>query len=298
MKNIAETSALQDYPMLPASLPEVTVPMAFANDYDGMLGETGRLPRGDEPVKGAMGLLLETAASGGFNLPQSTVLGVWRAAEESGGSFDALGTVKQNLSPDQFEEFCEQYRSNKPGVDLLYPDARPYLDALNSDPAVPNLALTYGDPAWQGLKTATADIPGHVEITAQKKKGPVIEGWRGQSGTFDLVATDSDSEPLALVRAESVTLVDDKPTSFDALPVDCQGVYLERWGETRKASQAGTVNPDQVRTMHGLDELQAMIESKLRPDHEAALSPEAAELLSRATQFIPVASFALRAVDA
>ncbi len=288
MSNTLGSRDLQPYAYLPDNILHTTAPVIIANDYDGMTGKTGSLPNEGSAVEGAMGLLLATAGIPRFNIASSVILSAWRKTEAVAGSFDSLGTVRDQLPPEDYDAFRSEYLANKAGVALMYPDADDYFVRLNTPPAIPNFTLTYGKQDWQKLKTRTAGVPGHVEITSQREKGPVIDSMRGADGTYDFVALNAAHEIVALVHGESMTLVDDKPSSFNRLPVGCRGIYLQRSGETRKASQVGTVDPDQVDTIHDLDGI--TVTDEMRPSYDAET---AGRMLSVVT-FVPVASYALR----
>lgn len=284
--NTLLSSQAEDYRAVPEDIVHVHAPLAVANDYDSTLGVTGRLPSAERAeVEGAMGLLLEVASSDSFRGCRQKVIDAWQAAEDSGGSFDSLSYIESLLPPEAREQFRRAYEDNAPGIPLLYPDSESYLAILNQAPAVPNFTLTYGNQAWQELKTRTSRIPGHIEVTSRKKKGPVLESMRSEDGTFQLVAADEANRPVAIVHAASMLLVDDKPTSFDGLPDDCSGVLIDR-GEGRRKSQEGTIDPGRITVVRSLAEIS--IPPVLRPAYGSATT----ETIQRASRFVPLGSFA------
>ena len=281
----ASESPLQTYACLPADILFVDAPIVYANDYDGVLGKTGELPKeGSTETDGAMGLLLAVVGSGKYPIGSGVIVEAWRHANDSGGSFDTLGYVEDNLPEEYHERLYEEYRANQYGIPLLYPDALPYLDGLNAN-IIANFTLTHGSIPWQTLKTVTSGIPGHVEITRQKKKGPVISDMRTESGTFDFVATTDSGEPLAVVCTKKVRLADDKAVSHEESPDGCDGYLVERLGETKKKSQKGTVDSLRVSTIHSLGEI--TITGDMRP----TLDARGAAIMGYVTRYVPLASF-------
>jgi hypothetical protein len=291
MTRTYETPTNQVDTRLTADVMHVNVPAIIQNDYDGTLGITGRLPQDGRSVEGAIGLLLSIAASDDFALHPTIILDAWEAAEDSVGSFDSLGLVKQHLSDEAYQMFCARYAANETGIDLLYPDARRYLNELNRDFAVPNNTLTYGNRDWQLAKTSAARVPGHVEITSRKHKGPVIEEMRGPEGTFDFAATTTDNKLVAIIHARKAILIDDKPTSFEDLPEDCSGILMDRL-EGTKQSKVGSVNSGQVATVHSFDEIAGLSKTFGVYDKHPKLDMQSRRIMRVVTKYMPLASFA------
>ncbi|HEX8226848.1 MAG TPA: hypothetical protein VF572_03180 [Candidatus Saccharimonadales bacterium] len=280
-----ESSRSPVHDCLPEDIFTYETPVAVRTDYDATQGITGIRPETpDEPVSGAMGLLLSVLTDEPFNLDRSAITGPWHEKEEKGDSFDPYATVEDLLPAAAFAEFRRRFAANEAGHELLYADTLPYLSKLG-DALIPNDTLTWGRYDYQVDKITAARVPGHVEITSQKKKGKVINDMR-VGKVYPIVALDDDDRPMALVNARSVILVDDKAASFEHLPGDCKGKLLTRPGEERKKSQAGTVDHNQVKTITGLDSFE--ITPDMRPD----FSRRQSVVMRAAKKYVPLKTYA------
>ena len=123
------------------------------------------------------------------------------------------------------------------------------------------------------------------EIIRTPPKGPYIANWRGPTGTFDFLGLSEDDTPLAIYHTESVTLVDDKPRSFQGLPEDCKKVLIRRPGEPALLNQGGDQPPD-LTIVRTLDEL-GVREAMIVPKHEHDL--DIAKRL-KVVKFVPLSS--------
>jgi len=234
-------------------LPHVHAPYAYVLDYDRTLGDTAA----------AMDRFYDAAAP--FGIDKAVVEEAKSAVENDGGSFSPLALARARLAP--IPGAYEQFRQNFIGGSrsLLYPDTRPLLGDLQSDPVTPHLVLTAGaDLAWQALKLAGSGYTGHAEIVPMRlneagipkadPKGPVLAQWLGQSGTFSFVAMQ-DEAPVAVYTAEKAVLVDDKADALGGLPEGAQGVLIRRPSEKLLASQKGEL-PEGAIVISSLAELQ------------------------------------------
>ncbi len=167
-----------------------------------------------------------------------------KAVEASGGSFDTFGFLqKQGASTEELDTLAGTLGENTKGIDYLYPDTQPFIDALDKL-KIPHLTVTYGSVLTQlpKLRATGLDQRPYL-ITAVKQKGELAQTWRTERGYTVAAAAGQ------IITAETGVLVDDKAKSFDGLPADWTGFLVQR--KAPKASQLGSV-PEQVKTVPNL----------------------------------------------
>jgi len=207
----------------------------WVNDFDRTLLDTDS----------AYQLLVSTCEETGV-VGEGELEIVRHETEASGGSFSPLDYLAQcGVRGAILSDLLERYGRSGQQMDLLYPDARRYLTALG-EADQPAVILTYGNVAWQTAKLKAAgliNIP-HI-ITDNAHKGQVIAGWQQRVG----YRIQTWGHQLS---GERVFLVDDKATSFTALPGDAAGAWIVR-GEVLTRQQGDL--PESVRRIKSLDEL-------------------------------------------
>lgn len=213
-------------------------PVLYAVDLDRTLMRTDT----------AFGLISHAAADHG--VPGDVLEAEKRAVEASRGSFDVLGHISGQVGSDTLEQIKEEFVAHADPGNLLYDGAVELFDTLERRGA-PYLILTYGGQDWQALKLKAAGLfdRRHL-ITDEKDKGRLIAGWKQADSGLYVPPTDDGPE----LAAESVVLIDDKPSSFDGLPGDCKGILVRHNGEVLKASQNGEI-PSNVVAVGGIREV-------------------------------------------
>jgi hypothetical protein len=223
----------------------------WVTDLDRTLLDTNR----------AFELLLIAASE--YGVSRDELLARKSATEIAGGSFDACSYLLQQLGEEDLEEVYRDFIFLGTKEDLLYSDARPYLEALDIT-HTPHMVLTYGTSDWQAAKLEAAHLDSRPHmITNQKAKGHLIARWRQEGMT--LPSSYKRTGQLVVRHNTQVNLVDDKADSFEGLPSDCQGFLIER-GSLKLPSQEGDL-PENVSACYGLDELVGritMIASQVR----------------------------------
>jgi hypothetical protein len=192
------------------------------------------------------------------NIVKAAVLHEARAlTEASGGSFDTMGHLAQEgVSSDEITAITETLGKNEAGIDYLYPDTLPFLDALE-EMEEPYATVTWGSLMTQMPKLqATSLVDRPYLITDIKKKGELAQTWKTPEGLYRAVVSAGQ-----ILTARAGVLVDDKPKSFEGLPEDWTGFLVQR--KSPKQSQRGTV-PERVRQVRDL----ATITSILQDSHK------------------------------
>lgn len=192
----------------------------FVLDFDRCLGDTEKLQN----------LFEEVAVRN--SLISSTILQKDRQqTEQTGGSFDTVTYLQEKTHVTDLawanvaETFIREARQN----DMLEPGARELLDFLYQN----NLAygiLTYGGELWQKAKLAAARLDKTPTlITDIKQKGSIIAGWQ-ESGGFRIPPQLRGEATIA----KRITFIDDKPVSFEGLPIGVDGIHVS-WSSTPRS---------------------------------------------------------------
>ena len=196
----------------------------FALDFDRCLGDVD-----------ALYAALEQAVEKSGYLSPSWLQDARRHVEQTGGSFDALGHLRQVLRADELREILDDYLL--PLVDsasFLLPGAQEFIYTLRTSECRFGI-LTYGNPLWQHAKITKAgltDIP--ACITDSPYKGATIAGWR-MDGRYVL------PRELGGGMSDYIILVDDKKAAFDMLPPEStRGYCISHTAKSADTSQAAT----------------------------------------------------------
>lgn len=182
------------------------------------------------------------------NIDAGLLAATQEKAQAEGGSFDVLGWLGAVVSSRKVEKIYQLFGSNEEGDELLYPDVRPFLEAIDRSGS-PCIIPTYGANDWQTAKLqASGLIAREYLITSTKYKGELIADWHQPAGYTVRAASGK------ILVAQTVTLVDDKADAFRGLPEDCSGYHVRRTGGPLLASQQGEV-PSNVQTITSLEPL-------------------------------------------
>jgi hypothetical protein len=174
-------------------------------------------------------------------------------AEERGESFQTLEHLgQQGVSDGTVQAITTAFETVDDGEKLLYPDALPYLDYLDTQ-GMPNFIMTYGPRPWQLSKLRASTLAGrNYLITDDKYKSELIADSRDRlTGSYSFQLTSG-----GMIVARTVSLGCDKADSFIGLPADCTGFKLERPAEKALTSQQGELPPN-VMVIRALSELMA-----------------------------------------
>jgi hypothetical protein len=266
---ISETLTLHDI----NQAPHFDISDVYFWDYDRMLGQV-------EPAKQR---IIEAGRS--FPIDWERYHADMANVENDGGSAQPFQLIREQLSPDDYREYCNSFRRHP--LPLLYDDAVVLLNTVHEDPVTPNLIVTAAaDPEGQAVKVSGSGVISHFEVVPIENdehgiprsgpKGPELAKWIGSQGTFDVVAMDG-TNLLAVLHAETGTLVDDKKSALEQLPPQAKAVHLERLNEKRTKSQAGKL-PEGTLVINSLTELIPYINKSSIPGLE----------LPATTRFVPV----------
>lgn len=145
--------------------------------------------------------------------------------ESRGQSFHALDYLKSQSLIDGVENFRNVFLKNSKTEDLLYPDAREFINKIitNDEPV---MILTYGETEWQMLKLQAAgllQVP--AVITDNKEKGTWFTKRLMKNGLYNI-------EHIG--EAENISFIDDKLISFNNLPTNIKGYWINRNSESDK----------------------------------------------------------------
>ena len=156
--------------------------------------------------------------------------------EADGGSFDIIDYLRSIRTPDDvIASLCGKFITIAGERKLLFADVVQLLQAFDATGQVA-LILTYGGREWQLAKLQAAGLTSRPYlITTNKRKGDLISSWSVTTG-YEVVATDGQR-----LVASTVKLIDDKASSFDGLPEDCNGYLIRRPGLRVLPSQEGDV---------------------------------------------------------
>lgn len=167
------------------------------------------------------------------------------AAEVEGRSYDAWEYVQERHSSDLEEAIISRFLEKALEQPIEYEDTPDFLADLETN-LVPVLILTMGEEKWQTIKLMAAGlILRPYLITQSKAKGSIINSWKTGQGNYEPPKTALG------ISSRTVYLGDDKTSSFEGLPSDCNGYLLRRSGERVTKSQTGSLPPN-VKTVSRL----------------------------------------------
>lgn len=150
---------------------------------------------------------------------------------------DAMGEGK-------LAEFKQAFFKLAEPDELLFPDARRYLDRLNELEQQYTI-LTYATEAeWQKMKLQAAgliDTP-HM-ITFNQNKSEDIAGWIDDAGKFSV-------HLQGIEPTERIVFIDDRLRAFNKLPKDCEGYLMDRFGQ-----EVNTAMPEHVSRITSFDQI-------------------------------------------
>ena len=151
-----------------------------------------------------------------------------KLAELHGSSF-SVPTVVMSLWPESYDDFCEQLRKVE-HLDCVYPDARAFISRLKEE-AHRLVIITYGDPRWQLLKLHFGQLEDIPHIICDIPEKTVLLRQYKVGGVFEMHTSGG------VIRADNVTLVDDKPLAFEPACEGVSGILIERRGRTVNCPQ-------------------------------------------------------------
>ncbi|MBP9738283.1 hypothetical protein KBD20_01200 [Candidatus Saccharibacteria bacterium] len=165
--------------------------------------------------------------------------------ELHGHSFSLLTTVG-SLWPEVLDEFCTKFKQND-HLECIYPDARSFLaEAKKLD--IPCVIITYGDPLWQSIKMELGGVIQIPHIVCDIPEKSVLLAQYRRGSQFELHTSSG------IVRTETITMVDDKPVAFEAIPPGVSGILITR-------SDSIPTVPSAIRNINTFDEIIGELES-------------------------------------
>jgi hypothetical protein len=162
------------------------------------------------------------------------------AHESRGTSFSLRDYIAKHSTQKDVASVEAHYMQAARATDLLNPGALDLLAYLRSMGRSSGFGiLTYGSPLDQRMKIrAVPQLKGVPYLLTQElRKGAQIEAWRRQDGLYRI------PDELGGGCATHIVLVDDKPVSFEGLPVDCRGYLVESIFGTGVETLPATIVP-------------------------------------------------------
>lgn len=223
---------------IPDSLPQIPVETAWAIDVDRTLSS----------VTAVMNRL--TSLGEDYGVPSAEILQAHKNAKDKEQVFDPLGQYRTRLASHEYDELCTKF--NSPGLEpIIYDDTAHFLGHL----AGPRVILTYAQQAhFQRIKLQAIPYQGYAHILDHTSKGPVIQSWRSDNGTFSFLGVSKHGKPLAVYNAARVNLVDDNSLSHEGLPQESTGYFLRRPNEQGAHEDPESI-PKNVVTVTSLDQI-------------------------------------------
>lgn len=165
-----------------------------------------------------------------------------------GESFSVRDFIIENIGEEETQKIELKYHQTALEHDLLYHGAKELIEYIRAKDDTKLGILTYGSPLGQAMKiNAAAGLEGiPFLVTSETYKGAQIAGWRQDDDYYHL------PEELGGFVTKHIVFVDDKPFSFNGLPIDLVG-YL-----VMSVYDAGIEKiPLNVTTVNSLDEVTA-----------------------------------------
>lgn len=155
-----------------------------------------------------------------MNLDYAMIAEEQRLIESSGRSFTVTDTIR-SLCPERIDEFCKKLKQVD-DIDCIYPDAREFVDKLKAR-SIPFSIITYSsDPLWQKAKLEFSGFGSDPYIICNiQEKSVLLENYL-QDEIYELTTSSG------LIRAKTVTLVDDKLAAFTQMPDGASSIYMNR----------------------------------------------------------------------
>jgi len=225
-------------PDLQDNLPHVHIDTGWAIDVDRTLSSVDA------------GLQRLASIGETYGVPGNQLFKSYRQAKDAKLKFDPLEMYRAQLHPTAYEELCAKF-SNPGPESIVYSDVPRFLGRITG----PNIILTYAQHVpFQRIKLRSLPYQGYAHVIEHTNKGPLIESWRTEAGTFDFVGLSERGKPLAIYNVARVNLIDDNDQSHKDLPPESTGYYLRRPHEKNiVVPSSGT--SENVVTISSLDEI-------------------------------------------
>lgn len=182
-------------------------------------------------VDEAMGIAEETCKN--LDIDFSKIKADQQKSFKQAKPYSPLATI-EGLGGGLLGQFKNEFLKLAEPKQLVFPDAKRYLEWLNKS-GNQYLILTYArDERWQELKMQAAklDLIPHI-IIFHSKKGHDIAEWVDKEGLFRAPVD-------GISPARRIVFIDDRLRVFDGMPRNCKGYYLKRsdWQEDTDANLA------------------------------------------------------------